>query len=212
MWRELPTKFIPIEVCRSHEQNVSEGRLPANVVTALNRHTSRGLIKRNQLHFGQIREQEMGDKPERRELEFNSLHDAVAEVEKLAKGEVRTTGNHTFAQIVEHLARSHDMSTGKVVGPRPPWYLRMMMPLIKGSILNGPAKPGFKLPAAAESHFWPNEVDIQQAIAHLKESVDNYYKNGPLEVHPVFGKATREQIDNLNITHCAMHLSFVHPV
>jgi len=154
----------------------------------------------------------MAAKPERRELKFNSLHEAVAEVERLAEGNVRTTGKHSFGQIIEHLARTHDMSTGKIVGPRPPLFMRLLMPIMKGFILNGPVKPGFKLPAAAEAFFWPDgEVDVPQAIAHLRESVENYDANGPLAVHPVFGKATREQIDSLNITHCAMHLSFVHP-
>lgn len=154
----------------------------------------------------------MADTPERRELNFNSLRDAVADAEQLAKGDVRTTGNHTFGQIVEHLAKTHDMATGKIKGPALPFYMRIFMPFMKNSILSKPAAPGFKLPPAAEEFFWPDgDVDVQQAVAHLKESVENYYTNGPLEVHPVFGKASREQIDNLNITHCAMHLSFVHP-
>lgn len=149
---------------------------------------------------------------ERRELNFNSLDDAIAEIERLAQGEVRTTGKHTFGQIVEHLARSCEMSAGKIVGPKPPLMMRIMMPFIKGMVLNGSAKPGFKLPSKAEAFFWPEgDVDVQQALAHFKESVEYYKTNGPLEVHPVFGKATREQIDNLNITHSSMHLSFVHP-
>lgn len=155
----------------------------------------------------------MADKPERRELSFGSLDEAVAEAERLAQGEVRTTGKHSFGQILEHLARTHDMATGKVVGPRPPWFMRLMMPLMKGMILNGPVKPGFKLPKDAEAFFWPEgEVDVQQALSHLKESVENYKTNGPLAVHPVFGKVSREQNDRLNQSHCAMHLSFVHSV
>ena len=154
----------------------------------------------------------MAEQVERRELRFDSLHDAVADAERLAQGNVRTTGEHTFGQIVEHLARTHDMATGKTTGPTLPFFMRLMMPFLKGSILNAPAKQGFKLPPAAQEFFWPDgDVDVQQAVAHLKQSVENYYSNGPLKVHPVFGKATREQIDNLNITHCAMHLSFVHP-
>jgi len=47
---------------------------------------------------------------------------------------------------------------------------------------------------------------------HLKQSVENYKANGPLEVHPVFGRVSREQNLELNCGHCAMHLSFVHPV
>ena len=154
----------------------------------------------------------MADAPQRRDLSFSSLDDAVADAEQLAQGEVRTTGNHTFGQILEHLARTHDMATGKVVGPPLPFMMRIIMPFIKGSILKGPAKPGFNLPPKAEAFFWPEgEIDVQQALGHLRESVENYHANGPLPVHPVFGKASREQIDRLNVGHCAMHLSFVHP-
>lgn len=154
----------------------------------------------------------MADTPKRRELKFDSLDDAVADATQLASGEVRTTGKHTFGQIIKHLAITHDMATGKTVGPRLPFYMRLIMPLIRNSILNGPVKPGFKLPSAAETFFWPDgDVDVQEALTHLRESVENYNANGPLAVHPVFGKATREQVDRLNIKHCAMHLSFVHP-
>ena len=154
----------------------------------------------------------MANSPERRELSFGSLDEALTDAEQLAKGNVRTTGNHSFAEILEHLALTHDLSCGKIVGPRPSFMMRMMMPFIKGSILKGPAKPGFNLPAKMEEFFWPAGVnDLQAALAHLKASVENYNSNGPLEVHPMFGKATSDQINNLNCCHCAMHLSFVHP-
>ncbi len=154
----------------------------------------------------------MADAAERRELSFSSLDDAVADAEQLAAGEVRTTGKHTFAEILKHLALTHDMATGKIPGPKTPFLMRLMMPLMKGFILKGPVKPGFKLPAEAESFFWPGgDIDVNEALNHLKESVENYNTNGPLAVHPVFGKVTAEQNMQLNISHCAMHLSFVHP-
>jgi hypothetical protein len=150
---------------------------------------------------------------ERRELHFENLDEAVAEAERLAAGEVRTTGEHTLGQILEHLARTHDMATGKTAGPKLPFVMRLLMPLIKKKILNSPVRPGVKLPAKGEEFFWPQgDVDVNTALSHLRESVDNYNANGPLPVHPVFGKATREQIDRLNCGHCAMHLSFVHPL
>ena len=155
----------------------------------------------------------MPDIPERRELKFSSLDEAVAEVERLASGPVRTTGRHTFGQIIEHLARTHDMATGKTVGPRPPLIVRLIMPIAKHFLLKGPVKPGFKLPRQSEVFFWPEEdVDIQQALGHLRESVAHYNTVGPLPIHPVFGSMTREQCDRLNCGHCAMHLSFVHPM
>jgi hypothetical protein len=154
----------------------------------------------------------MGNQPERRELSFSSLDDAVAEAERLAGGEPRTTGNHTFAQILDHLALSHQVAMGQATPPRPPFIMRMLMPFLKPMILNGPVKPGFKLPKDAESFFWPNDdSDVQEALNRFKKSVEDYKANGAAEVHPIFGKVTKEQMNRLNIGHCAMHLSFVHP-
>lgn len=154
----------------------------------------------------------MSSKPERRELSFASLDEAVAEATRLASGEVRTTGNHSFGQILEHLARTHDMATGKIEGPRPPLFVRLMMPFVRSSIIKN-VKPGYKLPAKAEAFFWPDqEFDVQEALAHLKESVEHFNTKGPLEKHPIFGKLSREKNTQLNCNHCAMHLSFVHPM
>ena len=85
-----------------------------------------------------------------------------------------------------------------------------MMPLMKKLIIKD-VKPGFKLPANAEEFFWPDqEFDVQESLAHLKESVERFSTVGPLPKHPLFGKLTTEQVTQLNCKHCAMHLSFVH--
>ena len=156
----------------------------------------------------------MADQTERRELTFHNLDEVAAEAERLASGQVRTTGNHSFGQILEHLARTHDMVTGKVQAPTPPWYMKLMLFFMKGMIVNDkPIKPGFKLPKDAEDFFWPNEdVDVQEALAHLKESIEYYKSNGPLPKHPVFGKLTPEQSLQLGCRHAALHLGFVHQV
>ena len=154
----------------------------------------------------------MTTEPERRELSFASLDDVVSEAERLADGEVRTTGNHSFGQILEHLARTHDMATGKLEAPPTPLFIRLMMPFVKSSIIKN-VKPGFKLSPKAEAFFWPDqEFKVQPALAHLKESVERFNTVGPLPKHPIFGKLSTEQATELNHKHCAMHLSFVHPV
>lgn len=153
----------------------------------------------------------MSTNPEHRSLVFSSLDEAVAEAERLASVNVRTTGKHSFGQILEHLARTHDMATGKVEAPRPSLFVRMMMPFMKSMIIKD-VKPGFNLPSKAEAFFWPDQdFEVSQALAHLKESVENYKTNGPLEKHPVFGRLSREKNLELNCKHCAMHLGFVHP-
>ena len=154
----------------------------------------------------------MTSTPERRELSFASLDEVVAEAERLAGGEVRTTGNYSFGQILEHLARTHDMATGKLDAPPTPLFIRLMMPFVRSSLIKN-VKPGFKLSPDAQAFFWPDqEVEVQTALAHLKESVERFNTVGPLPKHPIFGKISTEQATELNRNHCAMHLSFVHPV
>lgn len=147
---------------------------------------------------------------ERRELKFNSLDEVQTEIERLAAGDVQVTGNHSFGKIVRHLAITNEMVCGKIAPPKLPWYMRMVMPLISGWILNGPVKPGFKLPSNMEPFLWPiQEVSVSEAVEQFRDSVEYYKRNGPLPIHPVFGKATREQVDLMTLKHAAMHLSFV---
>ncbi|QEG41007.1 DUF1569 domain-containing protein [Roseimaritima ulvae] len=156
----------------------------------------------------------MGNQAERRELTFQNLDEVVAEVERLAAGEVRTTGKHNFGQILNHLALAHDVSSGRIHAPPPPFFMRAMMPLIRRMVISTkPLKPGVKLPASGEAYFWPDkEFDIAAEVEHLKNSVEYYKTHGPLAKHPFFGKLSAEEADQLNCRHAALHLSFVHPV
>lgn len=155
----------------------------------------------------------MATVPEQRDLTFNTIQEVVAEAERLAAGEVRTTGNHSFAEILNHLALSHDVASGRLTPPPPPFFMKLMRPIIRLFVFgNKPLKPGIKLPPAGESFFWPKADDVESALTYLKESADHYRTTGPVEKHPFFGNVTREQADSLNCRHGALHLSFVHPV
>ena len=151
--------------------------------------------------------------PKRREISFASLDEVVSDIEALANSECVTTGDHSFGRIVQHLATTNEMVIGNIIPPKLPWYMRMAMPVIKSGILNNPVKPGFNLPnKAMQDFFWSqSEVDLQEAIENFRSSVKAYKEKGPLPVHPIFGKATREQVDKLILSHAAMHLSFAHP-
>ena len=152
---------------------------------------------------------------ERRELSFSNWDEVIADIESLASGSgaPQVAGSHSFASIVRHLAITNEMVVGDQVPPKLPWYMRMAMLLLRNSILNNPVKPGFKLPnAQMQAFFWPEEeVSASDAIDRFKASVARYNQAGPLPVHPIFGKATAQQVDTLSLSHAAMHLSFVQP-
>ena len=149
----------------------------------------------------------------RREISFSSLEEVVSDIEKLANTAHETTGSHSFGNIVQHLATTNEMLVGNIVPPKLPWYMRMAMPFLKNGILNNPVEPGFNLPNnAMQEFFWsPTEVDLKEAVENFRSSVKAYKEKGPLPAHPIFGKATKEQINKMALSHAAMHLSFVHP-
>ena len=148
----------------------------------------------------------------RREISFSNLEEVVSDIESLASSQHETSGVHSFGKIVQHLATTNEMLVGNIVPPKLPWYMRMAMPFLRNGILNNPVEPGFKLPnSAMQDFFWSaDEVDLQSAVENFRKSVKLYNERGPLPVHPVFGKATREQIEKMTLSHAAMHLSFVH--
>ena len=176
---------------------------------AINDHDKRNRIRHNVL---EIRTQ--GDpmaEPERREVIYANIDELTADIEQLAAGEVNTSGNHSFAEIVRHLATTNEMLNGQVTPPKLPWFMRLAMPFMRKSILNDPVKPGFKLPTnQMESFFWPQEpIDVPQAVTRFKASADQYKAQGPPSVHPIFGPAEPETIDAMMLSHAAMHMSFV---
>ncbi len=89
-----------------------------------------------------------------------------------------------------------------------------MMPLMKRMVITSkPMKPGIKLPVRGEAFFWPDkEIEVSTGLQAFRESVEYYKSAAPLEKHPFFGKLTRDESDELNCRHAALHLSFVHSV
>ena len=152
----------------------------------------------------------MSNAPEQRELKFENLDQVVAEAERLASMETRTTGNHSFGQILRHLALSQNISTGHAQPPRPPLLIRLMMPLMKRMVINDkPLKPGIKLPPKAESFFWAEEeIEVGEALQLLKDSTERYKaRRGRWRHIQMFGKLSREQNEQLNCRHAALHLA-----
>ena len=150
--------------------------------------------------------------PQRRELEFATLAEAAAEVDRLASVETTTTGNFSHGQIVRHLAITLDIVSGHTPPPKIPFVYRTLGPLIKRFVLKKPIQPGNKLPSDAQSAFWPaGDVSVVEANKHFHEALARYEATQQLPPHLIFGKMTKEEQDILQRGHIAMHLGFVHP-
>lgn len=149
---------------------------------------------------------------EHRTLHFQSVDEGVAEVERLAEAETRTSGKYSFPQIVDHLAHAFDISSGHRQPPAVPLPLRLAMRMLRGRIISRPMSPGVKLPGPAQEFFWDhNTTELDEAIRHFREAFARYRDTQPLPKHPLFGQMTREQNEQLQCRHMELHLGFVHP-
>ena len=151
---------------------------------------------------------------ERREIRFESLDDLLADAEKLASGEVRTVGNWTLGQILEHLAQAM-ISSIDGTDMKFPWLMKKIIRLFvnKDKMLNKTVPAGFKIPKKGEPQFSPSpDVSTEDGLASLRAAVQRCQTEEARAEHPVFGELSREQWDKFQLRHAELHLSFAIPV
>jgi len=152
---------------------------------------------------------------ERRKLTFASLDEVAADAENLlAKGYERA-GNWDLAQVCSHLA---EWLRFPVEGfPKMPIFLRPLFWLFRVTV--GPAK---RLKYIAEGMpsgkpTMPQTVaqaggDAIAAVAKLKEAMARFQAyTGTIHPSPLFGAMNKNEALQLQLVHCAHHLSFLIP-
>lgn len=150
-------------------------------------------------------------KAERRKLHFNSLAEMKAEVDRLANGKVRCTGNWTLAQAIDHLACIMEGSLDGI-NAKAPWFVRLLAPTFRGNALNKGMPPGIAARGDMASVLPPDDVTLDNASSRMNRVFDRLNKGETMrQKSPVFGKMTHEDWSNLHMRHAELHLSFMHP-
>lgn len=150
-------------------------------------------------------------KAQRRKLRFNSLNDLRAEIERLANGDVRTSGNWTLAQAIDHLAAIIEGSLDGIPA-QAPWFIRMMSPLFRKKALHTGIDPGIKLSGEMKAVLPPDDVTLDKALARMNRVFQRLDSGEQMQQpSPVFGRMTHEDWSNLHMRHAELHLSFMHP-
>jgi hypothetical protein len=145
----------------------------------------------------------------RRQLKFNSLDDILADVDHLYQGKVRSLGNWSPGQNLAHLTI---LMVGCLDGidVDVPFLTRIAVSLVKGRILTKPMSPGLQLPKAAAA-LLPAETSWEQGVQGIRTALIRMKTQAERYAHPVLGRLTREQWDQLHCRHCELHLSFLVP-
>lgn len=144
----------------------------------------------------------------RRTVHYESLDDLLADAERLAGGEVRMLGNWTLGQVLGHLAAALDASIDGFPG-KMPWPIRIIAKLfMRKMLLQGPLKPGFKLPPQAEAKMVPQEMSVAEGLSKLREAIERQGRETNRARHLALGNITREQWTQAHLRHAELHMSF----
>jgi Protein of unknown function (DUF1569) len=147
----------------------------------------------------------------RRNLDYQSFSELLADVDRLSRGPVKVLGNWSAGQIYRHLALIYN---GSIDGYSItfPWYLRLAARLLRKKIIGSPMPPGFRLPPDGAASVEPRPASTEEGLAELQAAVARMEREDRRASHPIFGVMTREEWDRLHLKHASLHMSFLVPV
>jgi hypothetical protein len=146
----------------------------------------------------------------RRQLDFASFEELLADADRLSSGPVKVLGNWSAGQIFRHLAIAYNGSIDGFTMTFP-WYLRLMAKVFRKKLLAGPMPAGFQLPSEGARAMAPPPTSTEEGMADLRAAVARLQQEPHRANHPMFGELSREQWDNIHLKHANLHMSFLVP-
>jgi Protein of unknown function (DUF1569) len=152
----------------------------------------------------------------RRHLQFGSFDEAIRDAQSLAdaqrRGTLRSTGNWSLGQALGHVAFwASAPFDGYPPAPRPPLFVRVLIPLLKGRFLNKGLPVGVSLPGVPGGTFGIEPMATDSGLAKLQAALDRLSREMPATPNPVLGKLSHQEWIKLNLRHAELHQSFFHP-
>jgi hypothetical protein len=148
----------------------------------------------------------------RRTLRFETLDQVLADVQTLAdagaNGTLRSCGNWTLGQNLNHLATWVDYSYDGVPMKIPffvPWILRPF----KNRFLTKPMKPGSTIPKVPGGTLATDVVSTADGMAHIQKSFARLASEVPGRPHVLFGRMNHNEWIAQHLRHAELHLSFM---
>ena len=151
--------------------------------------------------------------PQRRQLRFDTIDDALAEAERLVDaertGRLKSCGNWTLGQAIGHLATWANFAfDGYPDAVRAPLPVRLILRLMCNRILNHGMMTGVKIGRVPGGTLGLDVLAADEAMSRYRAAMQRLRATAPTIVNPAFGRLTHEQWIQLNLRHAELHLSF----
>jgi hypothetical protein len=145
----------------------------------------------------------------RRNLNFETLEEALEESRQLLSTGYVRNGNWSLAQACHHIRLTIDASVDGY-----PWWMSIAAPirpilrwLLLPKLLRGDSPTGIK---TAGMFVPPDDLDDANEVEQLGISIGRFQAHvGPYHPHPGFGRLGRQGLEHFHAMHAAHHFGFL---
>jgi len=149
----------------------------------------------------------------RRELRFNSIDDALAEIDRIAAaeraGKLRCVGNWSVGQVFNHLGTWAEFAY-KPNPLKPPLPIRLILRLMKKRFIKGPMKVGARIPGVTDGTLGAESCSLDDGYSRVQSAFRRLKDEAPTQPNVIFGPLSHEEWIQMNLRHAELHLSFLH--
>jgi hypothetical protein len=150
--------------------------------------------------------------PNRRELNFTKIDEALVDVEVIAAaeraGRARCLGNWSTGQILDHLASWADYAfDGTPL--HPPFVIRLLLRPMKRRFLHKKMPAGGKIPKVPGGTLAIAPASLDDGLAHFRMAFVRLRDQAPTAPHVIFGRLAHDEWINMHLRHAELHLSFI---
>ncbi len=158
-----------------------------------------------------------GKSRDRRALRFANFNEVSRDLDSLhaaiAGGTLRTSGNWNAARVFNHLAAfmEYPFDGYPPALATPAWFVRFFMKFMRRRMCSGRMPAGVKIPRVDGGTVGFEDSPVDAAEARLRAAIVRLEREAPSRPSPLFGPMSHNEWKGLNLRHCELHLSFLHP-
>lgn len=150
----------------------------------------------------------------RRRLRFETLHEAIAEAERIAaaerEGRLTCKGSWTPGQALGHLATWINFGfDGYPITATPEAAAKSQAR--KPTALREGLFAGVRLPGIPSGTAGVEPLPTDEGLRRFRGACERLENGTPTHSHPYFGAMTRDEWFLLHLRHSELHLSYLHP-
>lgn len=151
-----------------------------------------------------------GKVKDRRKVRYGSVDELLLDAERVTNNPHRALGNWTAGQVFKHLAIVINVAIDGDLPVKPPWYLRVILRLMKRRVLTKGLPAGFQLPHKA-ARLVPDSTSTEEGLELLRKAISRWKSDPRRAPSPMFGRLSPDEADQLQLRHAELHMSFLVP-